>query len=163
MELNNFNTDEPSSSLKRISPSGSKRTTSSSFFTGIVPAPSFFTLASQEVRMESSRSVAVSVILLPSASHKMLPRIGIVVFRSTTPLRQTQLLLQVKLLHTTSLLLRDGHCFRQTAVAACKRARLKPKLIFESGQFSSILSMVSAGLGVSIVPAMAVEKRPRCC
>jgi LysR family hydrogen peroxide-inducible transcriptional activator len=60
------------------------------------------------------------------------------------------------------LLLRDGHCFRETAVAACKRARLNPKIIFESGQFSSILNMVSAGLGVSIVPAMALEKRPGC-
>src|SRR5271168_2620754 len=60
------------------------------------------------------------------------------------------------------LLLRDGHCFRETAVAACKRARLYPRIVFESGQFSSILSMVSAGLGVSIVPAMAVEKRPGC-
>ena len=60
------------------------------------------------------------------------------------------------------LLLRDGHCFRETAVAACKRARLSPTIIFESGQFSSILSMVSAGLGVSIVPAMALEKRPGC-
>ena len=60
------------------------------------------------------------------------------------------------------LLLRDGHCFRETAVAACKRAGLNPKIIFESGQFSSILSMVSAGLGVSIVPAMALEKRPGC-
>jgi LysR family hydrogen peroxide-inducible transcriptional activator len=60
------------------------------------------------------------------------------------------------------LLLRDGHCFRETAVAACKRARLNPNVTFESGQFSSILSMVSAGLGVSIVPAMALEKRPGC-
>jgi LysR family hydrogen peroxide-inducible transcriptional activator len=60
------------------------------------------------------------------------------------------------------VLLRDGHCFRETAFAACKRARLNPKIVFESGQFSSILSMVSAGLGVSIVPAMAVEKRAGC-
>jgi LysR family hydrogen peroxide-inducible transcriptional activator len=60
------------------------------------------------------------------------------------------------------VLLRDGHCFRETAFAACKRARLNPRIIFESGQFSSILSMVDAGLGVSIVPAMAVEKRSGC-
>jgi LysR family transcriptional regulator, hydrogen peroxide-inducible genes activator len=60
------------------------------------------------------------------------------------------------------LLLRDGHCFRETAVAACKRANLIPRIIFESGQFSSILSMVSAGLGVSVVPAMATEKRTGC-
>jgi LysR family hydrogen peroxide-inducible transcriptional activator len=60
------------------------------------------------------------------------------------------------------LLLRDGHCFRDTAVAACDRARLHPRIIFESGQFSSLLSMVSAGMGVSIVPEMAMEKAARC-
>jgi LysR family hydrogen peroxide-inducible transcriptional activator len=60
------------------------------------------------------------------------------------------------------LLLRDGHCFRDTAIAACDRARLHPQIIFESGQFSSLLSMVGAGMGVSIVPEMAMEKNPRC-
>jgi LysR family hydrogen peroxide-inducible transcriptional activator len=60
------------------------------------------------------------------------------------------------------LLLRDGHCFRDTAVAACDRARLHPQVIFESGQFSSLLSMVGAGMGVSIVPEMAVEKKSHC-
>jgi len=60
------------------------------------------------------------------------------------------------------LLLRDGHCFRDTAVAACDRARLNPQVVFESGQFSSILSMVGAGMGVSIVPQMAIDKNPHC-
>jgi LysR family transcriptional regulator, hydrogen peroxide-inducible genes activator len=60
------------------------------------------------------------------------------------------------------LLLRDGHCFRDTAVAACDRARLHPQIVFESGQFTSLLSMVGAGMGVSIVPAMAVEKGAPC-
>ena len=60
------------------------------------------------------------------------------------------------------LLLRDGHCFRDTAVAACDRARLHPQIIFESGQFTSLLSMVGAGMGVSIVPAMAMEKSAHC-
>ncbi len=60
------------------------------------------------------------------------------------------------------LLLRDGHCFRDTAVAACDRARLHPQVIFESGQFSSLLSLVGAGMGVSIVPEMAIERKSRC-
>jgi LysR family hydrogen peroxide-inducible transcriptional activator len=60
------------------------------------------------------------------------------------------------------LLLRDGHCFRDTAVAACDRARLHPQIIFESGQFSSLLSMVGAGMGVSIVPEMAIDKKSQC-
>src|ERR1700686_2087995 len=60
------------------------------------------------------------------------------------------------------LLLRDGHCFRDTAVAAYDRARLHPQIIFESGQFTSLLSMVGAGMGVSIVPEMAIEKQSQC-
>jgi LysR family hydrogen peroxide-inducible transcriptional activator len=43
------------------------------------------------------------------------------------------------------LLLGDGHCFRETALSACDRARLHPRIVFESGQFSSLLSMVGVG------------------
>ena len=60
------------------------------------------------------------------------------------------------------LLLRDGHCFRDTAIAACGRARLNPQIVFESGQFSSILSMVGTGMGVSIIPEMAIDNRQAC-
>jgi LysR family hydrogen peroxide-inducible transcriptional activator len=60
------------------------------------------------------------------------------------------------------LLLRDGHCFRETAVAACDRAHLHPQIVFESGQFSSLLSMVGAGMGISVVPEMAIEKTSQC-
>jgi len=60
------------------------------------------------------------------------------------------------------LLLRDGHCFRDTAVAACEGAHFDPQVVFESGQFSSILGLVGSGMGVSMVPAMAVEKRRDC-
>ena len=56
------------------------------------------------------------------------------------------------------LLLRDGHCFRENTVAACDRARVSPQVVFESGQFSSLLGLVRAGVGVSLVPAMAVER-----
>jgi LysR family hydrogen peroxide-inducible transcriptional activator len=60
------------------------------------------------------------------------------------------------------LLLRDGHCFRDTAVAACDRARLDPRVVFESGHLASLLAMVGAGMGVSLVPEMAVDKSEPC-
>jgi len=60
------------------------------------------------------------------------------------------------------LVLRDDHCFRDTAIDVCKRARLNPQIVFESGQFSSIMGMVGAGVGISIVPEMAVEDKPDC-
>jgi LysR family transcriptional regulator, hydrogen peroxide-inducible genes activator len=60
------------------------------------------------------------------------------------------------------LLLKEGHCFRDTTIAACRHARLNPNVVFESGQFASILGMVAAGAGVSVVPEMAVEPRDGC-
>lgn len=60
------------------------------------------------------------------------------------------------------LLLKEGHCFRENTISACRRSRLRPNVVFECGQFSSILAMVSAGMGVSIVPEMAVEARSSC-
>ena len=111
--------------------------------------------------------VAIAALPLPARSHDfqafplrveklfaVLPKKHSLAKRRTVSLEELQ--------DDPFVLLRDGHCFRETAFAACKRARLNPKIVFESGQFSSILSMVSAGLGVSIVPAMAVEKRVGC-
>ncbi len=60
------------------------------------------------------------------------------------------------------LLLKEGHCFRENALSACRRSRVSPNVVFESGQFSTIVSMVATGMGVSVVPAMAVERHPGC-
>jgi LysR family hydrogen peroxide-inducible transcriptional activator len=60
------------------------------------------------------------------------------------------------------LLLKTGHCFRDSLIGACKKLRITPKIVFESGQFATILAMVSAGVGVSAVPAMAVQPQPGC-
>jgi LysR family transcriptional regulator, hydrogen peroxide-inducible genes activator len=60
------------------------------------------------------------------------------------------------------LLLKEGHCFRENTLAACGRARLHPNVVFESGQFTTILAMVAAGTGVSVVPEMAVDQREGC-
>lgn len=60
------------------------------------------------------------------------------------------------------LLLKEGHCFRDNLITACRESRTRPSVAFESGQFSTILAMVSAGAGVSAVPAMAVQPIPGC-
>ncbi len=60
------------------------------------------------------------------------------------------------------LLLKEGHCFRDGLIAACHKVRMSPRIVFESGQFATILAMVSAGMGVSAVPAMAVQPQPGC-
>jgi len=60
------------------------------------------------------------------------------------------------------LLLKEGHCFRDSLIDACHKSKMTPSVVFESGQFATILAMVSAGMGVSAVPAMAVQPHPGC-
>ena len=60
------------------------------------------------------------------------------------------------------LLLRDGHCLPDNALSACNRAPVTPKVVFESGQLSSLLGLVGAGMGVSLIPDMAVQKSANC-
>jgi LysR family hydrogen peroxide-inducible transcriptional activator len=92
--------------------------------------------------------------LMSEKLYAVLPRLH--------PLARRRAVSLAELREEPFLLLRDGHCFRETAVQACKRAHLNPQIVFESGNFTSILSMVNAGLGVSIVPQMALEKRAGC-
>lgn len=60
------------------------------------------------------------------------------------------------------VMLRDGHCFRDLSLAACSRAKLRPRVSFESDQFRSLLGMVAAGVGVSLIPEMAVDRGQNC-
>jgi LysR family hydrogen peroxide-inducible transcriptional activator len=60
------------------------------------------------------------------------------------------------------VMLRDGHCFRDLSLATCTNARIRPNIAFESDQFSSVLGMVAAGVGISIVPEMAMDRNASC-
>jgi LysR family transcriptional regulator, hydrogen peroxide-inducible genes activator len=60
------------------------------------------------------------------------------------------------------VMLRDGHCFRDLSIAACTHARITPRIAFESGQFSSLFGMVAAGVGISLVPEMAIDRNAGC-
>ena len=60
------------------------------------------------------------------------------------------------------VMLRDGHCFRDLSLTLCGSARVNPNIAFESGQFSSILGMVAAGIGLTLVPEMAIDRNAGC-
>jgi LysR family hydrogen peroxide-inducible transcriptional activator len=43
----------------------------------------------------------------------------------------------------------------------CRRAGFEPHVVFEAGQLSTVLGLVLAGVGVTIVPSMAASEEPR--
>ncbi len=59
-------------------------------------------------------------------------------------------------------LLKEGHCFREDMLTACKRGQAEMAPTFESDHFGSIFPLVAAGAGVSIAPMMAAAHAKGC-
>lgn len=60
------------------------------------------------------------------------------------------------------LVLREGHCFREDALAACRRGLRERGTVFESDQFSSIFALVAGGFGITVAPRMAIPEAAGC-
>ena len=61
-----------------------------------------------------------------------------------------------KLKEMKLLLLEEGHCFRDQALSFCDIRSSDPSLLMEGSSLSTLVQMVSAGLGLTLIPEMAL-------
>lgn len=54
------------------------------------------------------------------------------------------------------IVMKEGHCLGDQLLSFCERRELRPNLTFRSAQLETVQAMVCAGVGLSLVPAMAV-------
>jgi LysR family transcriptional regulator, hydrogen peroxide-inducible genes activator len=59
------------------------------------------------------------------------------------------------------LLLEEGHCFRDQALSFCNMNSALPRELLEGSSLSTLVQMVSAGIGVTLIPEMAVAVETR--
>lgn len=59
------------------------------------------------------------------------------------------------------LLLEEGHCFREQALSFCKMPSSLPRDLMEGSSLSTLVQMVGAGIGVTLIPEMAVAVETR--
>lgn len=65
-------------------------------------------------------------------------------------------------LHTMRLLLlEEGHCFRDQALAFCKLPTDRPRQGLDGSSLTTLVQMVGAGIGVTLIPDMAVPVETR--
>jgi len=57
----------------------------------------------------------------------------------------------------TLLLLEDGHCLRDQALAVCSRSGVHEKQDFRATSLETLRQMVATGAGVTLLPALAVH------
>lgn len=59
------------------------------------------------------------------------------------------------------LLLEEGHCFRDQALSFCDLQSARPRELLEGSSLSTLVQMVGAGIGVTLIPEMAVAVETR--
>jgi LysR family hydrogen peroxide-inducible transcriptional activator len=59
------------------------------------------------------------------------------------------------------LLLEEGHCFRDQALSFCKMRAAPPRELLDGSSLSTLVQMVGAGIGVTLIPEMAVPVETR--
>ncbi len=59
------------------------------------------------------------------------------------------------------LLLAEGHCFRAQALSFCNLHAAPPRELVDGSSLSTLVQMVSAGIGVTLIPEMAVAVETR--
>ncbi len=59
------------------------------------------------------------------------------------------------------LLLEEGHCFRDQALSFCKASASAPRELMEGSSLATLVQMVDAGIGVTLIPEMAVPLETR--
>lgn len=59
------------------------------------------------------------------------------------------------------LLLEEGHCFRDQALSFCDTARARPRDGLDGSSLTTLVQMVAAGLGITLIPEMAVPVEAR--
>src|SRR5262249_38280255 len=59
------------------------------------------------------------------------------------------------------LLLEEGHCFRDQALSFCNMHSSPPREVLDASSLSTLVQMVSAGIGVTLIPEMAVAVETR--
>ncbi len=59
------------------------------------------------------------------------------------------------------LLLEEGHCFRDQALSFCNMHSARPPSLLDCSSLSTLVQLVSAGIGVTLIPEMAVAVETR--
>ncbi|MEQ6247676.1 LysR substrate-binding domain-containing protein [Sulfitobacter sp. HNIBRBA3233] len=72
------------------------------------------------------------------------------------PVPDMDALAQMKL-----LLLEEGHCFRDQALSFCARRNTLPREGLDGSSLTTLVQMVGAGIGVTLIPEMAVPVETR--
>jgi LysR family transcriptional regulator, hydrogen peroxide-inducible genes activator len=115
------------------------------------------------VELLKSGEIDVGILALPVPAERLVTRVLYAeTFQVALPpdhrLARRRRLSLDDLDGETLLLLEDGHCLRDQALAACRLARIREAPDFRATSLETLRQMVAAGVGITLLPSLAVEQ-----
>jgi DNA-binding transcriptional LysR family regulator len=104
-----------------------------------------FALASQPIqdkRLEVKELFSEELLLALPSGH---------------PLARKRNVTAADLTNESLIVMKEGHCLGDQVLGFCDRRDVKPKISFRSAQLETVQALVAAGLGISLIPAMAAR------
>ncbi|MEL6216693.1 MAG: LysR substrate-binding domain-containing protein, partial [Pseudomonadota bacterium] len=122
------------------------------------------TVTPQLIRELAAGSLDTAIVALPvsepSLSEVTLFEENFLLVRrgseANTPPPNAETLREMRL-----LLLEEGHCFRDQALSFCNLKSGPPREVLDASSLSTLVQMVGAGIGVTLIPEMAVDIETR--
>ena len=106
--------------------------------------------------------IDLAIMALPAPqdgleSRKLYEEVFTVALPQNHPLERKSAIKVQDLKGQTLLLLEDGHCLRDQALEVCSRVDVREVEDFRATSLETLRQMVVAGLGVTLLPELAVE------
>jgi DNA-binding transcriptional LysR family regulator len=107
---------------------------------------------------EGSIDLAVVSVALPAfASAELFSEDLVVAVAQDHPLAQRQSVRGVELAEEHFILFPEGYELRSRTFQLCRAAGFEPQVVLDGGETDTVVRLVAAGLGVALVPRLALK------
>ena len=75
------------------------------------------------------------------------------------PLTRKRSIKAAELARERLIVMKEGHCLGDQVLNFCERQNFRPQISFRSAQLETVQALVRAGLGISLIPKMAIKQK----
>jgi LysR family hydrogen peroxide-inducible transcriptional activator len=115
------------------------------------------------IQAVESGSIEFAIIAEPVSSRllsvqKLLTESLLVAIPADFPAPAKEFIHAKQLENARFILMREEHCLGRQSLEACYRGKINPNVVLETAQIETIIALVEAGVGISLIPEMAVKR-----